>query len=359
VSLRAAILSALVIAAVALSIALPMHVSWRHGIASDARSMISAEVVISDGSGRVVWRGSDPLTKNFFVLVTNYFLGQLAFSHSYAVSASGKDYASFYTVSYDSYGNEYAHPPTIELCVGNGTGTASYLDTKLFSEVSCQTLSSSNVVVNDTGTAIVIYYRTVFNFTNPINITEAGLYLYSSSLNDRILIAHDTFPPVLANTTIAVEYVISIDYSKPPFTKAFWELVANNYLGLGSLGLGFTSVPSVDLANTNVELEIGVNNASYVAWSPTVSLTSVAYLEKPLAQYPHVESTSFGIDALYSPPASVPTYGLAIELRFDSNIENEATAASYTTVLIAYIPVAQTVLDPTKYAAVSLRVYVA
>jgi len=321
-------------------------------------SYVTAKLIVFTPDGRRIVE-LDPLTKNFFVLVANYFLGQLAFTHDYVIAESGSKYSTIYSYTTDSYGNEYSHPPSIEICVGNGTGTASYLDTKLFSEVSCQTLSASNVAVNDTGTEIVIYYRTVFNFTSPINITEAGLVLYSSYYHDSVLIAHDTFPPVLANTSIGIEYIITIDYSKPPFTKAFWELVANNYLGLGSAGLGFTDVPNVDLS-TPSSLLIGINNGSAISWSPTVSVSNVTYLTKPISQYFSCSSGGFEVTVNYSPAGSTIAYGLVIELRVDTNIVMTSQAISYTNILIAYIPFSSaTTLDPTKYVTVVLRVEVA
>jgi len=129
------------------------------------------------------------------------------------------------------------------IALGNGTTPASPYDYRLENELLKKCLGANNVLVNDTGTRYEIYLRYTFTVTENYTISEAGyeLYTYVGNAGSRdnfnygyLLVARDTFDPIQVNAgeSISVEYVIVLDYSKPPFTKFFWQYIADNALGL-------------------------------------------------------------------------------------------------------------------------------
>jgi len=268
--------------------------------------------------------------------------------------------------------------PIPALAVGTGT-TTSPSDYKLVNQVAIAQLNSNNVIVSDTGTSYNIKYRYTFDFSASYTISEAGLLLYvdvnllGGRTNVYVLVAHDTFPgvSVAPGDTLSIEYEIVLDYSSPPFTRRFWQFLADYLLGLRGVGAPLSSY-RMDLA---VDLLSGgsiydeVREKVYFAyvladhsWNPDVSIPDTDLGEKwlPRKWVVHVYSTGISINATLITENTSETYsvyGIALFLCTDSDA---GTWYRETYYLIAYVRLgnAPVTVDWTKWFYLNMNLSV-
>jgi len=253
---------------------------------------------------------------------------------------------------YDTNHNEYqfidteAHGinPIPALAVGTGT-TASPSDYKLVNQVTIAQLNSNNVIVSDTGTSYNIKYRYTFDFSASYTISETGLLLYVLVVPQRtkvyVLVAHDTFPgvSVAPGDTLSIEYEIVLNYNNPPFTRGFWNLLADYLLGLRGAGTPLSSYRMDTYEFSGSEKVYFAYVLSDYSWNPDVSIPNTDLSEKwlPRKWIVHVYSAGISINATLITENTGKTYsvyGIALFLYTDSDASYSRRETYY---LIAYV----------------------
>ena len=321
----------------------------------ELRNRIKVGLRIYKNGELVYYNPNDPISYEWMKLIVNYLFGCIGMGCAYTITATdGMTLLGLETM----YGTPYNPQPAI--AIGNGTTPASPEDYRLERQIAVYKLYSEDVVVNDTGTSYDIYFRHVFTFQESINVSEAGLLLYARVLGSDtkyywkyILIARDTFSPITvsAGEAIAVEYVVSVDYSSPPFTREFWKVLVDYFLGLGGIGLGLGV--SLDFGVDETDTYDLIRESIYVAyilepitWSPDITnenVTNISAMWRPRMWVPELTPTSiimkgFVIQGHVGPVYTV--YGIAIYLCTDTD---PSGGVNKDYVLIAVIPFDQPV----------------
>jgi len=326
------------------------------------RSRIKVSLRIYKNGELVYYNPNDPITYHWMKLVSSILFGFFAFKKYHNPEIDLDIYLTDGTVM---NGLEVEDVPwaaistaqRIVIAVGNGTTPASPNDYKLENQIANVTLTSDNVVVNDTGTSLDIYFRYTFSFDTDVNVSESGLILCGAFVDTSIaavegcvLIARDTFTPisVSAGEAIAVEYAFSFDYSKPPFTKMFYKILANYLLGLRGVGLQFDDArfdfivdcPAVDCVRDYLYFAYVLEP---ISWNPDITSVNVSELWLPRTWMLVCTETSvivkgFLVQGDVGPVFTV--YGIAFYLHTDADL---SSGTSPVDVLVGIIPLDQPV----------------
>jgi len=318
----------------------------------EMKSRIKVSLRIYKNGELVYHNPDDPISVHWLKAVANHLFGckYMGCEQSF-LSTEGSQVDHLETV----YGAlDY---PRAALSIGSGTTPASSNDYKLESPISTVNLGSSNIIVEDSGSSYTIYFRYSFAFSSSTTVSEAGLLLYAVMVYvgepvgypRYLLIARDTFSSisVAAGESVAVEYVVTIDYSSPPFTKKFWQVLADYFLGLKGSGKGISGM-NIDLGFDSTSPEglsrDAVHEKIYVAyvlqdvpWSPEPSITSITTKWLPKTWSVTVSSSGIYAEGLVVQGDTQNTYnvyGLALYLSTDFDT-GDGTSVSY--ILIAYI----------------------
>ena len=303
-------------------------------LVDELRSRIKVSLKIYKNGELVYYDPDDPITVHWLWFVADVLLG--CFYMGCAQPFKAESGATYKYADFDYHSTN----PIPILAIGNGTTPASPSDYKLESQLMSQQLDSGSVIVNDTGTSYVIAYRYTFALSQDANISEAGLLIKgefcgtaTSCSYNTLLVARDTFTPIslAANESISVEYVVTLDYSSPPFTRKFWILLGNYFLGLKAVGrsLGnvamdtsWDSLVSGAHSNSVSEKILFAYALESFSWSPDVSISSTSPKWSPRRWTVSVDESGLSIDAFVIQEDTANTYkvyGIVFYLQTDGN----------------------------------------
>jgi len=187
--------------------------------------------VVRNGQIIDVWEDyKDPILKNFYAIVYNYFLGGRAAGYLMQykdVSGASQTYVDteYGTAGYRSY---------IGMAIGNGTTPVSPTDYKLASWY--KSALGVDEVLSENGTHIWVNYTAQFYIDTNVNISEAGLFLYHVDTNmysgvslTSVYITRDLIsPPVQLQPDdyLVVTYIVYMKKSGN-FVKNFYIFLLN------------------------------------------------------------------------------------------------------------------------------------
>jgi len=201
----------------------------------------------------------DPLTVQWYhYLADTYFL------------LSKKTPLTWYDTNYNNF--TYADTgdagiqPKAYIGLGNGTGTPSRNDYKLFSEIT-KDAPSMSVTEDTSNQKFTLLATKSFTMSASYTITEVGYYIYVDgntwtssgggyTSNSYLLVAHDTITPVnvASGDTITITYTFTIPYSNTsPFTRWFYYIVM--MYGLGYVGNGGSLQIKTESASTTTYID--------------------------------------------------------------------------------------------------------
>ena len=207
-------------------------------------------------------KDNDPISINWYKLLANFLLlgtdsGQLFtwYDTSYNTHTAidtEQDTASYTVFETWSYG---FFNPKMYIVLGNGTGTPSLYDYKLFNQVMSD--KASMTVQDDTvNQRFIITYTRTFLIKQQFTLAEVGLELQvdvntgNSRTLANVLVCHDTVQPSITlypNDAVSVTYRVEMPYSNAGvFTEWFYDAIIDYMLGYkgttgNSLTLKFTS----------------------------------------------------------------------------------------------------------------------
>jgi len=180
----------------------------------------------------------DPLTRNLIGIILNTFFAQRYTDSVIPVKATdGYEWSDFIldTAWYSRIQGAY-------IALGSGTGTPSFTDYKLFSQVTLEQVEEPTIYHNTTH--YEAYVSESFSIDTSFELTEVGLQLKYA--NKYILLTHDTVSPPMdlqAGDTVSIAY--KFVFTKP-FTLNLAEMITKLILS------GHTQVSLKDTEDNNV-----------------------------------------------------------------------------------------------------------
>ena len=304
-------------------------------------------VVIRDGQiidTRMDYK--DPILKNFYALMYNYFLGGRA-------AENVMDYKDISGSTYYYMDTESgtADPHYVGIAIGSGTTPVSPTDYKLASFYKSTT--SVDEEPDENSTCIWVNYTATFYIDTAINISEAGLFLYSidsyrygGETSVTVYITRDLIDPPIelqADDYLIIIYTI---YAKKSgnFVKNFLTLI-HNYL------LRNQTYQMLDYNDTSGAQHLYVDTESY-GYNPVAyiqlgnnttgfdfdryNLTSPIAIEKANVRYEDntPDNITVYISALFTFTEDYNINEIGLILKLDSD---KTSSVAYTDVLILYI----------------------
>jgi len=310
------------------------------------RSRIKVSLRIYKNGELVYYDPDDPITIHWLQLVANVLLD--CYHRGCAQPFTAVSGATYKYADFEWRGTN----PIPVLAIGTGTTPASPSDYKLESQFASKQLGSANVNVTDTGTSYIITYRYTFTLSQGANISEAGLLINGIFCTDdkgtcegnTLLVARDTFTPIsiAADESIAVEYVVILDYSRPPFTRKFWILLGNYFLGLKAAGRSLgnvvmdTGVDSGSSSSVTERILFAYALQSF-SWSPDVSISSTSPKWSPRRWTVSVDESGISLAAFVMQEDAVNTYnvyGIVFYLDTDGNSGDDWSRVQHGIIVI-------------------------
>ncbi len=305
-------------------------------------------VVIRDGhiiDTRMDYK--DPILRNFYVLMYNYFLGgRAAGKPMNYVDDNG--YAHYYMDTESGTVN----PQYIGIAIGNGTAPVIPTNAKLYEVYKSTT--SVDEEPGENSTHMWINYTATFYIDTAINISEAGLfidsldsYIYGSESPVRVYITRDLIDPPVelqADDYLIITYTI---YAKKSgnFVENFFTLIHNYLLRNQTYQMAdYNDTSGVQHFYVDTESG-GYNPVAYIQLGNNTTgfdfyrynLTSPIAIEKANVRYEdHTpDNITVCISALFTFTEDYNISEIGVVLRLDSD---SSSNIAYTDVLILYIP---------------------
>jgi len=202
--------------------------------------------IVVERDGRVIaerYKENDPISIQWYRMVADMMFG---FIRSGALTWYDTGYNSRTWVD-TGYGGI---SPKAYIALGNGSGTPSLYDYKLFSEVT-KAVSSMSVQDDATNQQYIVTYTKTFTIQQDFTLTEVGLLLYLDVYEyyDKtyayLLVAHDSVSPsidLVDGDSVSITYQLTIPYNtNGPFTRWFYNALINYWLGYkGTTGSSLT-----------------------------------------------------------------------------------------------------------------------
>ena len=215
------------------------------GVAS-LKITASYHIVVYDSNGNVKaerHKENDPISIQWYRMVANMMFG---FIRSGALTWYDIGYNERKWVDTGSYGIN----PKAYIALGNGSGTPSLYDYKLFSEVT-KDIPSMSVQDDASNQQYIVTYTKTFTVQQDFTLTEVGLLLYldTNAGGEKtyvyLLVAHDTLNTTISlvsGDSVSVTYQLTIPYNtNGPFTRWFYNALINYWLGYkGTTGSALT-----------------------------------------------------------------------------------------------------------------------
>ena len=155
--------------------------------------------------------GADGHLKTSMVKVGDIFTSNFLNGSRLALFELSYNYLMLYrngTGSADSFGPGYylGDGSLAYIAIGNSTTSPTIWDYKLGYQLYSAQVSSWGIFTS--GNQINASVSTSITITSPASISEAGMFVYSSSMGQYYLVNHDTFTPVSVTTgdIVQVEY---------------------------------------------------------------------------------------------------------------------------------------------------------
>jgi len=144
---------------------------------------------------------------------------------------------------------EFSNPKAY-IALGDGSGTPSLHDYKLFSEVT-KDVPEMTVTDDSANSQYIVTYTKTFTIQQDFTLTEVGLLLYfdansgDSKTMVYLLVAHDSVSPsidLVTGDSVSITYQLTIPYNPDgPFTRWFYNALINYWLGYkGTTGSALT-----------------------------------------------------------------------------------------------------------------------
>ena len=291
----------------------------------------------------------DPILKNFYVFVYNYFLGGRAAGRTMRYVDTSGTARTYVDTEYGT-----ANPHYIGVAIGNGTTPVSPTDYKLASWYASSL--SPYEMFGDNSTHGWINYTAEFYIDTNINISEAGLFLYSvdayqfgGETSVSVYITRDIIYPSVqlqVDDYLIVTYVVYIKKSGN-FVENFYILL-HNYIFRNEtypmLSYNDTSGASYYYVDTehggyNPKAHIQLGNGTATYKFATYNLSSPIGMKPANIRYEDntPDNITVYISALFSfnEDYNISEIGLVLELDAD-----KTATANLVDVLILYMPLA-------------------
>ena len=194
-------------------------------------------------------KDNDPISINWYKLVANFLLlgtnsGQLFSWYDTGYNTHTSINTEF-TYTYDDHA--YIYNPVMYIALGNGTGTPSLNDYKLFNQVMSEeaVMTVQDDAVNQ---RFIITYTKTFLIKQQFTLTEVGLILnvnVGGSTHANVLFCHDLVQPsvqLYPNDAVSITYRVEIPYNNAGvFTEWFYNALIDYMLGYkGTTGNSLT-----------------------------------------------------------------------------------------------------------------------
>ena len=205
------------------------------GVAS-LKITASYHILVYDSYGNVKaerHKENDPISIQWYRMVANMMFG---FIRSGALTWYDTGYNER---KYADFENEGINPKAY-IALGDGAGTPSLYDYKLFNEI---TKDVPDMAVNDDATnqQYIVTYTKTFVIDTDFTLTEIGLLLYLDTdlsggiLGVYLLVAHDSVSPsidLVTGDSVSITYQLTIPYNTDgPFTRWFYNALIDYFLG--------------------------------------------------------------------------------------------------------------------------------
>jgi len=223
------------------------------GVAS-LKITASYHILVYDSNGNVKaerHKENDPISIQWYRMVANMMFG---FIRSGALTwyDTGYNERTWVDTRFCGYDDAYSHDPRAYIALGNGSGTPSLYEYKIFSEVT-KDLPSITVTDDTANSQYIVTYTKTFTIDSDFTLTEVGLLLRmdvdASVSGDKnfvyMLVAHDSVSPsidLVTGDSVSITYQLTIPYNPDgPFTRWFYNALINYWLGYrGTTGSALT-----------------------------------------------------------------------------------------------------------------------
>ncbi len=204
-------------------------------------------------------KDNDPISINWYKLVANFLL--LGTDSGQLFSWYDTGYNTHTAIDTEANGEN----PIMYIVLGNGTGTPSLNDYKLFNQVMSD--KAVMTVQDDTiNQRFIIIYTKTFLIKQQFTLTEVGMIL--STNVGSVLFCHDLVQPsvqLYPNDAVSITYRVEIPYNNAGiFTEWFYDALIDYMLGYkGTTGNSLT----LKFASTNTgAIDSGYDFIYYDAW---------------------------------------------------------------------------------------------
>ena len=261
------------------------------GVAS-LKITASYHILVYDSYGNVKaerHKENDPISIQWYRMVANMMFGFIRSGALtwYDTGYNERTWVDTELVDHKGSNTASYFNPKAYISLGDGSGTPSLYDYKMFSEVT-KDVPEMTVTDDSANSQYIVTYTKTFTIQQDFTLTEVGLLLYfdvagvGATTYVYLLVAHDSVSPsidLVDGDSVSITYQLTIPYNPDgPFTRWFYNALINYWLGYkGSTGSALTL--KAESGNTGGIDTSGDYDLYYSSDDPDVVDGEVIYIE--------------------------------------------------------------------------------